>query len=196
MEYLSVDDQIHLDRIKISHACIVFEAIELDRAYLRKWLPFVDQTRNKDDTERFIRHLIRDKNTTGSDVYTIWYKGEFAGLAGYKDTDAVNRKTEIGYWLVKRLQGKGIMIRTAGKLTDFAFRNLNLNRVQIKVAVGNHRSSAIPRKLGFDFEGIEREGEFHYTHFLDLEVYSFLRNDWVKKLQDRSRDSMSSLTGI
>jgi len=182
MEYLVVDDQIHLDQMRQSFASIIFETIDRDRHYLRKWLPFVDQTRKIEDTEHFVKHLMKIHKESGDEVYTIWYKGKFAGLIGFKDSDNVNRKTEIGYWLAENMQGKGIMIRCVKKLTDFAFRNLDCNRVQIKVAVGNVKSAAIPRKLGFLLEGIERSGEFHTNKFLDLEIYSFLKTEWIEQL--------------
>ena len=184
MEYLMVNDNIHLQQIKLAHTGLIFETIDRDREYLRKWLPFVDQTRKPEDTREFIRQL--QQNPKNDLVYTIWYKGDFAGLAGYKDSDQVNQKTEIGYWLAEKMQGKGIMIQTVKKLVDFAFRNLNRNRVQIKVAIGNHRSSAIPKKLGFQLEGIEREGEFHYDQFYDLEIYSMLKKEWTSLLLNKT----------
>jgi ribosomal-protein-serine acetyltransferase len=184
MEYLMVNDHIHLQQLRMAHAGIIFEAIDRDRNYLRRWLPFVDQTRKPEDTKDFIKQL--QQNLRNDYVYTIWYKGDFAGLAGYKDSDPVNQKTEIGYWLAENMQGKGIMIQTVKKLVDFAFRNLNRNRVQVKVAVGNHKSSAIPKKMGFIFEGIEREGEFHTDRFYDLELYSMLKKEWSASLSRKS----------
>ncbi|MFH0999692.1 MAG: GNAT family N-acetyltransferase, partial [Bacteroidota bacterium] len=147
MEYLQVDDHIHLERIKHSLAMVIFSAIDSNRSYLRKWLPFVDQTRKLADTEIFIKTAIAKPASERDDIYSIWYKGEFAGLIAYKDSDRINCKTEIGYWLIEKHQGKGIMTKATSKLVDFAFRNLNMNRVQIKVAVGNQKSSAIPKRL-------------------------------------------------
>lgn len=180
MEYLTVNDHIHLQQLRLAHAGIIFETIDRNRNYLRRWLPFVDQTRKPEDTMTFIKQL--QQNLRNDYVYTVWYKGDFAGLAGYKDSDPVNQRTEIGYWLAENMQGKGIMIQTVKKLVDFAFRNLNRNRVQIKVAVGNQKSSAIPEKLGFIFEGIEREGEFHSDRFYDLQLYSMLKKEWTASL--------------
>ncbi len=182
MEYLMITDKIHLQQLKLSHTGMLFETIDRDRKYLRKWLPFVDQTRKPKDTAQFIRQMEQNLKKNNDYVYTIWYNGDLAGLAGYKESDKINRKTEIGYWLAESMQGKGIMIQTVKKLVDFAFRNLNMNRVQIKVAAGNLKSAAIPSKLGFHFEGIEREGEFHTDRFYDLEVFSMLKKEWSLSL--------------
>ena len=64
-------------------------------------------------------------------------------------------------------------------LIDYAFDELELNRIAIKCAVGNQPSKNIPMRLGFVFEGIERDGElFPDGHFVDLEVYSLLKKEW------------------
>lgn len=60
----------------------------------------------------------------------------------------------------------------------FAFGELDINRIQIKCAVGNISGKKIPRRLGFTPEGIERDGELLSNgKFTDIEVYGKLRND-------------------
>jgi len=182
MEYLHVDDDLHLEKIKKTHAPHVFEIIQRDRNYLRRWLPFVDQTRRVKDTENYIGLILSPRHRDQNAVYTIWFRGLLAGLAGFKEIDHVNHKLEIGYWLAEQMQGKGIMTRTVKKMIDYGFRNLQMNRIQIKVAVGNHKSSAIPHRLGLNFEGIERDGEFHTDRYYDLEVFSILKAEWIEAI--------------
>jgi ribosomal-protein-serine acetyltransferase len=110
-------------------------------------------------------------------IYVVWYKEVFAGLIGFKDTDWVNRKTEIGYWLAEKMQHKGIITACVATLVDYAFRKLKMHRIQIKVAENNQKSEAIPQKLHFTLEGIERAGELHGDKFLNLKVYSLLATD-------------------
>ena len=179
MEYLRIEDSLYLERIKPSLAPVIFGAIDANRESLRRWLPFVDQTQNVRDTETFINSVVEKSPADYNEVYSIWYREEFAGLIAYKDTDRINRKTELGYWIVEKFRGKGIMTKSVIKLIDFAFRKLNINRIQIKVAVGNLKSSAIPKRLNFTLEGIERDGEKHHNRFLDLEVYSLLKKEWA-----------------
>jgi ribosomal-protein-serine acetyltransferase len=176
MEHIRVDNNIRLENIKPSMAQVIFETIDRDRNYLRNWLPFVDSSKQVSDTEAFIAS-VTNKSNTKDIIYSIWYKEEFAGLIGFKDSDWINRKTEIGYWLAERMQGKGIITSCAEILIKYAFHKLKLNRIQIKVAEKNTRSSSIPKKLGFVFEGIERAGEKHNNQYLNLETYSILKDD-------------------
>ncbi|WP_167604729.1 GNAT family N-acetyltransferase [Maribellus sediminis] len=174
MEHIRINDKLRLERVKTDMAPVIFETINRDREYLKKWLPFVNYTLEMSDTERFLESV----NNNGKDeIFSIWYNEEFAGLIGFKDIDRVNRKTEIGYWLAQKMQGKGIITDCVKKLCRYAFQKLKMNRVQIKVAEQNAKSEAIPLKLNFSFEGIERAGELHEDKFVNLKVYSLLANE-------------------
>ena len=93
----------------------------------------------------------------------------------------MNRSTSIGYWLAEGYQGKGIMIKSCRSLIDYAFGNLGLNRVEIRCAVENSRSRAIPKNLGFTKEGIIRDAEWLYDHYVDHVVYGMLSEEWTGK---------------
>ena len=182
MEKLTIDEYSFLEKLSLSHVELIFDAIDQNRTFLRKWLPFVDFTRKLGDTERFVRSVIEKVSSNRDEVYVIWYKHEFAGLIGFKDIDHVNDKIEIGYWLIEKMTGKGIATAAARKMVNLAFRNMEMNRIVIRCGVGNTKSSAIPRRLGFSFEGIERNGERHYHIYIDLEVYSLLKSEWAQTL--------------
>lgn len=178
MQHIQVTDKIRLEAVNMSMAQMIFDTICRDRKYLRKWLPFVEMTHSISDTEFFLESVINQPGSGRDEVYAIWYMNEFAGLIGFKDTDRVNLKSEIGYWLAEKMQGKGIVTLCTGKLIEYAFGKLKLNRIQLKVAIGNSKSSAVARRLGFQAEGVERQGERHGSRFLDLEVFSVLRTEW------------------
>ena len=55
-----------------------------------------------------------------------------------------------------------------------------MNRVEIRCATGNKKSCAIPERLGFTFEGIQRNGGWLYDRFVDYRIYSILANEWLE----------------
>lgn len=175
---IKVDNEIILRLLERLDASEIFHAIDTQREYLGRWLPFVALTCTLSDTEMFVESVMNAPEERFELIFIIRVRGEFAGLVGFKDTDRLNKKTEIGYWLSERFQKQGIMTRSVEKLCEYAFNRLDINRIQIKCAVGNHVSSNIPKRLGFRFEGIERDGELLTDlGFVDLEVYSRLRSD-------------------
>ncbi len=177
MEHIRISDKIRLEKIKLSMAPLIFETIDRDRDYLQEWLPFVHYTNQVSDTEIFIESISANHNSK-DDVFSIWYTEKFAGLIGFKDTDRANRKTEIGYWLARDMQGKRIITSSVEILLKYAFQKLKMNRIQIKVAEGNSKSEAIPTKLGFKYEGLERDGEFNKNKYFNLKIYSLLKSEW------------------
>jgi len=61
---------------------------------------------------------------------------------------------EIGYWIRSDRTGQGLATEAAGALTRLAIELLQMRRVEIRVAVGNAASSAVPRKLGYTLEAV------------------------------------------
>ena len=178
MHPIPVDQDLRLDPLRPGHASVIFHLIDANRAHLRPWLPFVDQTQRVEDSARFIQALMLTPSHQRETIALIRYQETYVGLIGTRDTDRVNRKTEIGYWIAQAYEGRGIVRRACAALIHHAFTHMELNCVRIRCGVGNHRSAAIPRRLGFCLEGIERAGEWLYDHFHDLEVYSLLKEEW------------------
>jgi len=176
---LVVNDEIILKILDLSDSQTIFNAIDQNRFFLRKWLPFIDTTRTEKDTLSFVKSIVDDVERR-QEIFTIWYKNEFSGLIGLKDIDYLNRRIEIGYWLIEKMTGKGIVSLSVNKIIRFIFEELEMNRIQIKCGVENNKSSAIPKKFGFTLEGVERQGEKHNFNYIDLEVYSLIKKEWLK----------------
>ncbi len=175
---LQVDKDIVLKQLELTDTPDIFNTIDTQREHLGPWLPFVETTKQLSDTHAFVESVVNSPKDRLEYTFTIRVNGRMAGLIGFKDTDRANKKTEIGYWLSRDFLGRGIMTRSVSTLCDFAFRELDINRIQIKCAIANTRSRNIPQRLGFKLEGIERAGELLTGGvFTDLAVYSRLKGD-------------------
>jgi ribosomal-protein-serine acetyltransferase len=100
------------------------------------------------------------------------------GVAGFNSINWSNKTAYIGYWLGEGFQGNGIMTKVAKALTDYAFIELGLNKVEIRAAVENKKSRSIPERLGFKNEGCIRQAEWLYDHYVDHVVYGILADEW------------------
>lgn len=179
LQKIIVDKSIVLKPMELDDAQIIFDAIDQNRTFLRRWLPFVDATKTVQDSRAFVKSIVDDAEWR-QEVFTIWHNDDFAGLIGLKDIDYLNYKLEIGYWLIEKMTGKGIMTRAVEQLVSFCFNNMNMNRICIRCALSNITSSKIPKRLGFSLEGIERNGERYGNKYFDLEIYSLLKKEWVE----------------
>ncbi len=170
-----VDKEILLRIVEQEDAELIFKTIDNERNYLKEWLPFVEETHDISYTKTFIDHAIAAESHDLT--FTISYQNQFVGIIGLKDTDMGNQKTEIGYWISEKFQHKGIITLSCKSLINYAFDEINIHRIQLKVATNNLKSQAVAARLGFIFEGIERDGELHSSGFVDLKVYSLLKEN-------------------
>jgi len=169
---------VELRLVEERHAPVLFAAVERDREHLRQWMPWVDATRTEDDIVAFIRRSMELFASNKGFSAGIWADGCIAGVVGIHRLDWLVRKAEIGYWLVREFQGRGIATEAARAVNQHALVELQLNRMEIQCAAGNTKSSAIAKRLGFTYEGQLREAQVLDGRYVDLEVYSMLRREY------------------
>jgi ribosomal-protein-serine acetyltransferase len=178
---IRVDDSIILELIDYHHAEMLYQLVKSNRLHLREWLPWVDHMRTVEDFRRYI-NASKQRFTNNTEMgFVILAKYVMIGRIGLYNVDLNNKSASIGYWLDKEWLGKGVITRSCKAVIDDAFKRLQLNRIEIRAAVENTKSQAIPEKLGFKKEGIIRQGEFVNDHFVDLYVYSLLREEWESR---------------
>lgn len=173
-----VDSELVLQAIQPDDAETLFALVEKNRLHLRKWLPWLDFNTEVAHSENFIREARAEASAQKGLVTTIRYRGQHCGIIGFNSILSLHRICEIGYWLDADHQGLGIMTRATRAMVDYAFTDLDMNKVGISAAEKNMQSRAIPERLGFVIEGTARDAEWLYDHYVDLVRYAMLRADW------------------
>jgi ribosomal-protein-serine acetyltransferase len=173
-----VDDEIRLRLLESCHVDALFALVDANRQYLRHWLPWLDANITVSDTLHFIQATQKQFAANSGFVAGIWYRGKLVGVIGHNRLDWENRISWLGYWLAEKFQGRGIMTKSCRALINHAFAELKLNRIDIRCAVKNRKSQAIPEQLGFRNEGTIRQAEWLYDKFVDHVVYGLLASEW------------------
>jgi ribosomal-protein-serine acetyltransferase len=155
----------------------IFALVDANRAYLRRWLPWVDGSTAVEHTRGFLDVTIAAGLEGRSLILAIEHEGAIAGTIGFNSIDAANRSGEIGYWLRADFQGRGIVTAACRALARHAFDSLGLNCVRLAAATDNAKSRAVPERLGFHLDGVLREQEWVDGRFVDHAVYTLLRRD-------------------
>jgi ribosomal-protein-serine acetyltransferase len=176
MKPIPLSDGTYLRPLEESDAEELHALIEVNRAYLARWLPWASR-QTPADTEEFIQRARKQQAANDGFQAAIVCDERIAGVVGYHSVDWDHRRTSIGYWLSEDQQGKGTMTAAVRALTDHALRDLELNRVEIRAAVDNRGSRAIAERLGFHREGTLRESERVGGRYLDTVVYATLAGD-------------------
>ncbi|MDE5416132.1 GNAT family N-acetyltransferase [Alkalihalobacterium chitinilyticum] len=179
-----VDDLISLKILEMKDAERIFELTDRSRDYLREWLPWLDMTKTVQDTEGFIRMSLKGFAEGNSMNTAILFNEEIVGIAGFNTINQSNKTAQMGYWIGQEYQGNGIITKVSKMLTDYAFNQLGLNKVEIRVAVENKKSRAVPERIGFKNEGCIRQSEWLYDHYVDHIVYGMLAEEWNENLKN------------
>lgn len=177
---LPVNENIQLRTLESGDAKELFDVMRKNDSHLRQWLGWLDDDKSVADVESYIngsRERLASKD--GID-FAIFENNKMIGGIALHPIDLAHKKTSVMYWLDEGSQGKGTMLDSLKVVIAYVFDELKLNRIEISCAVENSKSSALPKKLGFTFEGIAREGNWLYDHFVDLETYSLLAQEWDK----------------
>lgn len=175
---LKVDQEIRLQLFQVQDSVRLFQLIEENREHLCRWLPWMVQITSPYQLVNIIPVWLKQFAENNGFHAAILYYEELVGAIGLHQVDWANRQTSIGYYLAKKAEGRGIMIRTVRALLNYIFFELELNRVEIRCGERNLKSRAIPEKLGFVMEGKIREGERLTTGYHDLILYSKLSREW------------------
>jgi ribosomal-protein-serine acetyltransferase len=171
-------DGAELRLLEARHATEVFALVDSNREHLREFLPWVDDTRSLEDTIGFRRaSLEKFARNQGFDA-GIFEHGKLAGVIGLHEIAWSHRHTSLGYWLGAAFQGRGLMTRAVAAVLKHCFEELGLHRVGSGAATGNLRSNAVLVRAGFKPEGVQRDAEWLYDHFVDHNLYGLLESDW------------------
>jgi ribosomal-protein-serine acetyltransferase len=175
---IQIDETIRLELLADVHVQPVYELAAANRNYLREWLTWVDLMQSADFIQSYITGSIA-RNEEGSEyAFVIIDNEEVVGRIGVYKIDRQNKICEIGYWVGEQQQGKGIVIRSCKGLIDFCFTTLQLNRIEIQCGTENLKSQTIPERLHFKKEGVRRQGGLVNGQFIDLCLYSLLKEEY------------------
>lgn len=178
---IEVDSEILLRPIAETDEQAMWQAIDGDREYLGKYLPWIDtyptaESHLSQFTQRRVERDVFDR----SEGYLVEYRGELAGTVGFGFPNRDNG-VEVGYWLRQDLQGRGIITRSIEAVITMLIVEMGLHRVTIRAATTNLPSRGIPERLGFTHEGTMRDGALVNGEYLDLEIYSMLDHEWLAR---------------
>jgi RimJ/RimL family protein N-acetyltransferase len=81
------------------------------------------------------------------------------------------------YW------SKGYGSEATKLMVDYGFDILNLNRIQLHVAVENKNAIRAYEKCGFKIEGTLREAMYHHNRYCDFHLMAILRSEFYSSKQ-------------
>ncbi|MEL6973636.1 MAG: GNAT family protein [Bacteroidota bacterium] len=101
------------------------------------------------------------------------------GFVHFRNIDWQTPRAEISYFLHQNQAGKGIMTEVMSRMVQFAFKQLQLNKLVLKTLIDNYGSQRLARKVGF-----RREGDLRHEYrkasgvLLDVMLFGLTREEY------------------
>lgn len=201
MFYLAIDRDIQVSTLHPEDADTLFQLIERNRSRLRPWihpsaLPETRAAARKLTIESFLNSLANPTDVLTKypqyqqelDHYIpplnpamdlgIWVNETLVGQVMLVRLQDNFTGAEFGYWIGGEYEGQGIITRCVGGLMDYAIDNMGIEWFIIGCAADNHRSSAIPERLGYRLLAQVPDGELVGAWVYDRLIYEIKATTW------------------
>lgn len=127
---------------------------------LRPWIPWAQYSPDVTQAEEYIREccanwILKNNNNIGLVLFIIERKTNV--LLGHIVMWNVVwdvPKLEIGFWVRSRYARKGYITEATNALIRYCFTQLGIKRIEIRCEIKNLRSQLVPKRLGFQLDGI------------------------------------------
>jgi RimJ/RimL family protein N-acetyltransferase len=103
--------------------------------------------------------------------------GVFLGLALAAGIDDVSRTAELGYIVAPAARGRGTAAEALRLLTEWAFSERALHRLELRISVENEASKRVAARCGYVREGVLRSVFLKQDIREDTELWSRLSTD-------------------
>ncbi|MCF3121317.1 GNAT family N-acetyltransferase [Streptomyces arenae] len=86
-------------------------------------------------------------------------------------------QAEVAYWTVPSARGRGVAPRAVVALTDWAFEEVGLHRIELTHSTANEASCRVALKTGFVAEGTKRGALLHEDGWHDMHLHARIKGD-------------------
>lgn len=88
------------------------------------------------------------------------------------------RALEVGWEVRPDFRGHGVATEAACVLVNYLFNLTPIQRIQAMITDGNEASCHVAERVGMQHEGVCRKAGFGRGTYVDLHLYSILREEW------------------
>jgi len=167
-----------------------------DTADYQAWMNDVDVWRHlqfnrpvtREEESRFVERAMAMDDPAEINFAIVRRRGDLLlGATGLHGIDMVRRSAGFGIQIGRKAEwGKGYGTEASALVVDYAFRDLNLNRVWLHVYEFNERGIRAYERIGFKREAVLRQECFRDGRYYDVHVMGILRREWSRRTRAAS----------
>ncbi|RZJ61442.1 MAG: N-acetyltransferase [Acidovorax sp.] len=152
------------------------EAVLESTATVGQWMSWAHADYTTADAASWFAHCEAERKRGSSYEFGIFDAGSntLVGGCGLNQFNPVNGFCNLGYWVRQSWQRQGAGLAAVQALSEFAFAELKLGRVEIVVAQHNTPSLLLAERSGAARECLARNRLKVDGHFIDAFVFSLV----------------------
>jgi ribosomal-protein-serine acetyltransferase len=159
----------------------IFEALEESKREVPVWLPETDGLRLEDMREFIVAGLkMRQEKVAFHFGIFDASTGGYLGGCGLTQINLRHRVCNAYYWVRTSATGQGIASRAARLMAQFAFEQLQMQRMEIVAEMENAASIRAAEKAGASREGVLRSRLNNRGEPRDAVLFSLIPQDLAK----------------
>jgi len=121
---------------------------------------------------------MKSRNSTIRCAITLENDDEIIGLVTLANIDYINRCAELHIMIGNDYQNKGAGKYAVKSILDYAFKDINLNRVELSALENNERAIGLYKKMGFKVEGLKRKAYYKEGKYVNKIEMAILREEY------------------
>ena len=106
--------------------------------------------------------------------------GAFVGMIAFVRLQLELGEAEVGYIVAPQARGRGVATRALALLSGWGFRELGLERIELRAELTNPASLKVAERCGFVREGTVRNVHLKAGRRGDMALYSRLASDGLR----------------
>ncbi|NTW49371.1 MAG: GNAT family N-acetyltransferase [Chlorobiales bacterium] len=132
--------------------------------------------------DRYISRRLSEmeKGLAATFVIELKTNHHFTGIIEIRDIEREYEQAELSFWLAVGSWGHGYISEAIKPVLQYAFMDLQLNRIYAHHMTRNPASGQALKKNGFREEGLLRQRVRKWDVFEDVVLLAILREDWEK----------------
>jgi ribosomal-protein-alanine N-acetyltransferase len=134
----------------------------------------------KETTKSFIDYLICQYEIGESADWGIEFNNKLVGMCSFINWSEVDHSAELGYFIGHDYWRMGIAKEAVTELIRYAFKTVELNRIEACCNDSNIASEKVMQSVGMIYEGTLREDRIIKGIIRNTKVYSILRKEFSR----------------
>jgi RimJ/RimL family protein N-acetyltransferase len=170
-------------RYREGDGAALHELIQDNQSQLHSYFPeILEAVRDKESAERFVRERLADWLLQREYACGLWHTQSAAmiGMIRISELDWRVPKGRLSFFLAKEFTLQGLMTESLRVALRFAFHQLQIEKLTIRVTMDNVAAQRLARKCAFRREGdLRDEFRFPEGELADVMLFGLTRAEFI-----------------